>query len=281
MTAVRDASADRPPDLPGRRQQPLRRIASPALWGPLIVFVLVVGAWQSGVFHAIFGFKTFTVPYPSAIVEGFPETWPRLSSAVIATVPAAIAGYVLGMVVGLGTAGLLLLYTPRFAARLVPVLASANALPIAAVAPLLALWVGSGMHLKVLVVAFMCTPTMIVYGVRGLTSVDPMALELMASYEAKPRTLFRVVRVPNALPFVLTAMKSCVVLALIGTIVTEVVTGFQGLGFVIVESLGAFRTVTGWLALLTIAMLGIGWYLLVELLERIVVPWEAAARQRG
>jgi ABC-type nitrate/sulfonate/bicarbonate transport system permease component len=49
----------------------------------------------------------------------------------------------------------------------------------------------------------------------------------------------------------------------------------------IVESLGAFRTVTGWLALLTIATLGIGWYLLVELLERVVVPWEAASRRGG
>jgi NitT/TauT family transport system permease protein len=132
-----------------------------------------------------------------------------------------------------------------------------------------------------MVVAIMCTPTMIVYGVRGLTSVDPTALELMASYDAGRMAVFRSVRVPTALPFVLTAMKSCVVLALIGTIVTEVVTGFQGLGFVIIESLGAFRTVTGWLALLTIASLGIGWYLLVDLLERLIVPWEAAARRRG
>jgi NitT/TauT family transport system permease protein len=89
------------------------------------------------------------------------------------------------------------------------------------------------------------------------------------------------VRIPNALPFVFTALKSSVVLALVGTIVSEEVNGFAGLGYVIVESLGAFRTVTGWLALLTIAGLGIGWYLLIEVVERLVVPWDPTIRQHA
>ena len=94
-----------------------------------------------------------------------------------------------------------------------------------------------------------------------------------------PRADRLVVRVPTALPFLLTAMKSCVVLALIGVIVTEVVTGFTGVGFVIVASLGAFQTVQGWLALLTVAAVGITWYLLIEGIERVVVPWETANRR--
>jgi NitT/TauT family transport system permease protein len=74
-------------------------------------------------------------------------------------------------------------------------------------------------------------------------------------------------------------MKSCVVLALIGTIVTEVVTGFRGIGYVIVASLSAFQTVQGWLALLTVAGIGITWYLLVDLAERVAVPWDSATRR--
>jgi ABC-type nitrate/sulfonate/bicarbonate transport system permease component len=50
---------------------------------------------------------------------------------------------------------------------------------------------------------------------------------------------------------------------------------------VIVNSLGAFRTVQGWLALLSIAALGIGWYVLVELAERLAVPWEPSIREQG
>jgi NitT/TauT family transport system permease protein len=193
--------------------------------------------------------------------------------------PAAITGYFAGIGVGFSVATLIMLVAPGFASRIIPVLSSVNALPIAAVAPLLALWVGPGFHLKVVVIIIMSTPIVVVYTMRGLMSVDPTALELMASYEARDRTVLRTVRVPSALPYLLTAMKSCVVLAMIGTIVTEVVTGFRGIGFIIVASLSAFQTIQGWLALLAVAGIGITWYLLVELAERILVPWDSATRR--
>jgi NitT/TauT family transport system permease protein len=258
-----------------------RRLATPRIWGPLIVLVVVLGAWQSGLFHSLFGFRTFTVPYPDAILAGFGDQLPDLADAIGLTLPAAIVGYIVGLCLGYGISALLVVGAPRLADRLVPLLASANALPIAAVAPLLALWLDGGFHLKVVVVAVMTTPTFVVYVTRGLTSLQPATLELMASYEATPLQVFREVRVPSAMPFLFTAMKSCVVLALIGTIISEVVIGFEGLGYVIVNSLGAFRTVQGWLALLSIAALGIGWYVLVELAERLAVPWEPSIREQG
>jgi NitT/TauT family transport system permease protein len=258
----------------------VRRLATPAVVGPIVVFVVVVGLWQIGVFHAIFNLKTFTVPYPAGIVGGIEEHAPRLVDALAVSLPAAVVGYVAGIAVGFTVASTLMLAAPGLANRLMSVLASVNALPIAALAPLLALWIGGGFVLKALVVVIMITPTVVVYTMRGFTSVDPTTLELLASYEASV-TVFRAVRVPTSLPFLLTAMKSCVVLALIGVIVTEVVTGFTGIGFVIVASLGAFQTVQGWLALLTVSGIGITWYLLLEGLERIAVPWDAAARKGG
>lgn len=257
----------------------LRRAFNPALVGPAVVFVAVLGLWQLGLFHAVFNLKTFTVPYPDGIVAGIEDHGPRLADALVESMPAAFAGYVAGIAVGFTLASILLLAAPQLANRVIPVLASVNAVPIAALAPLLALWVEPGFELKVLVIVIMTTPTVVVYTVRGLTNVNPSALELLASYEASSLTVFRTVRLPTALPFVLTAMKSCVVLALIGTIVTEVVTGFRGIGFVIVASLGAFQTVLGWLALLIVAAIGISWYLLVELVERLAVPWDTATRR--
>jgi NitT/TauT family transport system permease protein len=257
----------------------VRRIATPAVVGPIVVFVVVVGLWQLGVFHAIFNLKTFTVPYPAGIIGGIEEHAPRLADALGVSLPAVLVGYVAGIVTGFTVASILMLAAPGLANRLIPVLASVNALPIAALAPLLALWIGGGLVLKGLVVVIMITPTVVVYTMRGFTSVDPTMLELMASYEATATTVFRAVRVPTALPFLLTAMKSCVVLALIGVIVTEVVTGFNGIGFVIVASLGAFQTAQGWLALIMVAAVGIASYLVIEAIERIVVPWETANRR--
>lgn len=257
----------------------VRRLVNPAVVGPALVFVVVVGLWEAGLFHAIFGLKTFTVPYPSGIVEGIEKNGPDLVEALAESMPAALFGYLAGIAFGFTVASVLMVAAPDLAGRVIPVLASVNAVPIAALAPLLALWVDAGFGLKVLVIVIMTTPTVVVYTMRGFTNVNPTALELLTSYEATNLTVFRTVRVPTALPFVLTAMKSCVVLALIGTIVTEVVTGFRGIGFVIVASLGAFQTVQGWLALLTVAAIGISWYLIVELVERLAVPWDSATRR--
>jgi len=281
MTAATDTGKSRP--TARRRSVPsaIRRVATAAVLGPLVVFLVVVGLWQLGLFHAIFNLKTFTVPYPSGIVGGIEEHAPRLIAALAESLPAAVVGYAGGIALGFALASILVLAAPGLANRVMSVLASVNALPIAALAPLLALWIGAGFGLKAVVVVIMVTPTVVVYTMRGFTSVDPMTLELLDSYEATGATIFRTVRVPTALPFVLTAMKSCVVLALIGVIVTEVVTGFSGIGFVIVASLGAFQTVQGWLALLTVSAIGITWYLLLEGLERVAVPWDAAARKGG
>jgi NitT/TauT family transport system permease protein len=257
-----------------------RRSVNMAIVGPMIVFAAVVALWQIGVFHAIFGFKVYTVPYPDGIIGGIEEHGPKLVDALIESLPASLTGYAAGITVGFSVAALLLLAAPGVANRIIPFLASVNAVPIAALAPLLALWIGPGFQLKVLVIIIMTTPIVVVYTMRGLLSVNPTTLELMASYEAGERTVFRTVRLPTALPFLFTAMKSCVVLALIGTIVTEVVTGFRGIGFVIIASLGAFQTIQGWLALLAVAGIGITWYLLVELAERVIVPWDAATRRR-
>ena len=105
--------------------------------------------------------------------------------------------------------------------------------------------------------------------------------ELMASIEASPGQLFRMVRLPTASPFLFTALKSSVVLALIGTIVSEAVKGFEGLGYVILRSMGRFDAPQAWLALISIAAMGIAWYLLVQAAERMLLPWEAHSRSSG
>jgi NitT/TauT family transport system permease protein len=252
-----------------------------AFVAPVVVLVVGLAVWQAGGFHALFGLKTFTVPYPSAIVGGWSINREEILGAVGVTLPAAVIGYVVGMASGITIASLLVRYAPTLTDRLLPFLTATNSLPIVALAPLVALFTGPGVVLKVVVVAFMTTPIMVVYAVRGLREVDPTAIELMESLEATPGQLYRMVRIRTALPFIFTALKSSIVLALIGTIVAESVRGFEGLGFVISQSMGSFKAVQAWLALISIAVIGITLYVVIEVLERVVVPWEAARRRRG
>lgn len=257
-----------------------RRAWTPILIAPLVVFIVVGVLWQGGAFHALFGLKPFTVPLPSTIVDGVPRNGPQVFSAAGVTLVAALIGYGTGMVVGFAGGSLLVRYLPDLTSRLLPVLTATNSLPIVALAPLVALFTGPGVLLKVIVVTVMTAPIMTVYTVRGLREVDPTVLEMMASFEATPGQVYRVAQVRTALPFVFTALKSSVVLALIGTIVSEAVRGFEGLGYVIVDSMGSFKVAVAWLALVVIAVLGIAWYVLLAVVERIALPWEAQHRHR-
>jgi NitT/TauT family transport system permease protein len=191
-----------------------------------------------------------------------------------------VLGYGSGMTVGFAIGSLLVRFVPDLTSRFLPVLTATNSLPIVALAPLVALFTGDGIVLKVIVVTIMTAPIMTVYTVRGLREVDPTVLEMMASLEATPSQVYRMVQVRTALPFIFTALKSAVVLALIGTIVSEAVRGFEGLGFVIVTSMGSFKGPAAWLALIVISVIGIAWYVAVAVVERVVVPWEVTNRRR-
>lgn len=258
----------------------VRAVTSPLVVAPVVLGVVVIAMWQVGAFHTVFNIKSFTLPYPNTIAAAVGPNSQQILDAIGVTLPAAVAGYVLGMVLGLGLASLLVRFAPRLVNNLLPVLTATNAVPIVALVPVFALWLDDMGLLKVLIVAFMTTPTMVIYAVRGLTNVEPAALELMASIEASDNQVYALLRVPTSLPFLFTAMKSSVVLALIGTIVAETIRGFEGLGFVIADSLSRFNAPKAWLALLVIAAIGIGWYLIVEVLERVALPWESASRKR-
>ena len=258
-----------------------QRILAPVVIAPVTLALVFLTLWQTGTLHGIFSLPTYNVPYPSTIFDELGENGPVIWKAVQASLPAAFIGYAVGMSLGFVIATILVRVAPGTISTILPTLSATNSLPIVALAPLIASFTGSGLLLKVIVVTVMTTPLMTVYAVRGLTSVDPTALELMRSIEATRGQIYRAVRVPTALPFIFTALKSAVVLALIGTIISEAVRGFEGLGYVIIQSMGRWDAPRAWLALLVIAGTGILWYLAVQILERIVLPWEEASRRKA
>jgi NitT/TauT family transport system permease protein len=117
---------------------------------------------------------------------------------------------------------------------------------------------------------------------RGLVQVEPAALELMRSYAASEWTILRKVRIPNALPYFVTALKVVTTFSLIGAIVAEYFGGSNtSLGRRIVESASAFKYEITWGAIALAAVTGIVFYLVVLAIERLVIPWAAALRGEG
>lgn len=222
----------------------------------------------------------FILPPPSAILAALTGASSReLTTAALNTLVEAVGGLAMGV-----SAGVIVAFaTSRWASArdtLLPIAVAANAVPIIAFAPIVNNWFGALNPLsKAVIVAILVFFPVMINVVRGLTQVDASALELMRSYAATDWQVLRRLRVPNALPYFFTALKISATLSLIGAIVGEYFGGSsEVLGRVIVKSASSLRFDVTWAAIFLGAAAGIGFYLVIVTLERLVIPWHASER---
>jgi NitT/TauT family transport system permease protein len=251
----------------------VRRARSVDWLPPLVVFVAVLAFWE--VTFTILQVPAFLIPRPSAIWASLTGEWPTLSKGIVYTASEAIGGLVLG--VSLGTlAGFAASRWATARQTLVPFGTAMSAVPIIALAPIMINWFGFESQLpRVAIVGLMTFFPTMVNSVRGLTSVDPAALELMASYAASERAVLRRLRIPSALPYWFTALRIAVTLAVIGAVVGEFFGGPRyAIGIYVTDSAGNFRFENAWAAIVAACGLGLVLYLAAVALERLVMPWQ-------
>ena len=127
-----------------------------------------------------------------------------------------------------------------------------------------------------MIAAALCFFPVMINTVRGLTTVDPQALELLRSYAASEAVVFRKLRVPNALPFVFTALRLAVTLATIGAVVGEYFAAPRAsLGQYIATYSAFLNFERSWAAIVFACAIGLGLYAVVVIVERLVMPWQA------
>jgi ABC-type nitrate/sulfonate/bicarbonate transport system, permease component len=249
----------------------------------VIVFAGTIGAWELLVRNI--DLRGLPLPAPSAIVRALGENWSNgrwpLGKAAAATLFEAVGGLAIGTSLGVSVA----LLTARFATArevLLPLAIGASAVPIIAFAPLMNNWFGVLNPLsKMMIVAVLVFFPVMVNVTRGLTQVEPSALELLRSYAASEWTILRTLRLPNALPYFFTALKIGTTLSLIGAIVGEYFGGTSDvLGRVVVQSASALRFDVSWAAIILAAIAGIALYLAIIAIERAVIPWHASVRSQ-
>jgi NitT/TauT family transport system permease protein len=132
------------------------------------------------------------------------------------------------------------------------------------------------------IASVLCFFPVFVNVVRGLRSVAPSKIELMRSYAVGELTVFRLVRVPTALPFLFTSLRVASVLAMIGAIVSEYYGGaLDTLGANINQDASLFQFEKAWAEILIACILGIGFYLAVALLERLATRWQPRVEMLG
>jgi NitT/TauT family transport system permease protein len=242
-------------------------------WLPAAVVLVVVIALWEGLIRAL-DVQAFLLPKPSAIVSTFWHTRHELWAAGWFTFQEALGGFALGS----GLAILLALVLARWrilGTALMPYAIAANAIPIIAFAPITNTWFSPlNKSSKIVIAAVLCFFPVLVNTLRGLTSVNPRALELMDSYAAGQLEIFRRVRIPTALPFIFTGLKVATVLAMIGAVVGEYFGGaLNALGVLILTRARVFQFDEAWAGILLACVLGLALYMAVAALERLTLRW--------
>jgi len=236
--------------------------------GALVVFVLI---WRAIVF--IGGYPAFILPTPEAVFGrwlgaiGDGILWPHF----ITTLSEVALGFTVGATSGL-VIGYVLARSALVERLASPYLVAAQAVPILAVAPLLALWFGPGLLSKVVICSLIVFFPVTISTMVGIRSVDPRLIELGRSLRATQRQVLTTLEIPAALPSILGGMRVGVTLAVVGAVVGEWAGAERGLGVLINLARGSlFDIPLMFAALLTLALMGIVLYLAVVLVERQLV----------
>jgi NitT/TauT family transport system permease protein len=240
------------------------RVGPPVAFGvaALLLWELVVTAT---------GVPAFLLPAPSAIAAQFAAAFPTILATSAVTGGNALVGLVAGFVLGVGLA--LLAARSRILAELAtPLVSAAAAIPIVALAPVFTTMFGSTTELpRQLVVTVVVVVPVFVSTARGLAQVQPVHHDLMTALAATPAQMSRFVRLPGAVPFILTGLRLAAPASVIASIVAEYFGGLQnGLGSRITSAAANTAYARAWAFVVASIVLGLLFHLAGLLVERVV-----------
>lgn len=193
----------------------------------------------------------------------------HLAGKALYTWREALIGFGLGAALGVLLA-VLFVHSSLLERALVPYVVASQTIPIVALAPMIVFFVGASVEAVVIVATYLTFFPVTIAMIRGLRSPDPRALELMRSYAANWRHVLFKLRLPASLPYLFTALKITATASVVGAIIGEGPGGVhEGLGWSIIEFNQTY--ITGpeklWAAIFVTALLGIGFYGIVRVVE--------------
>lgn len=233
----------------------------------LLVFLLL---WEAAVW--LFKVKPIMLPPPSTVLRELANEWHWYLGHAWYTLLTTLAGFALAVIGGVGLA-VLLVSSRWFESAVYPLVIALNSVPKVAIAPLFVIWMGTGAEPKIAIAFLIAIFAVIVDTVHGLRSVPQDVLDLGRVLKGSRLDFFVKVRLPSALPSILTGMKVAISLALIGAIVGEFVSSQRGLGYVILSAQGTFDTPRVFAAIFVLVIMGIALFGLLAWLEKRATPW--------
>jgi NitT/TauT family transport system permease protein len=243
---------------------------------PLAALVVLVLVWEFGTMAG--EVPRYVLPSASETLQEMIAEWPLLLENSLSTAVAILIGFLLSIVIGIGV-GLLIVWIRPVEQTVWPLLVGSQAIPKIALAPIFVVWFGFGLTPRIVMAFLISFFPMVVATVAGMRAIQPELVFVSRCMGLSPAQSFIKVRFPNALPHIFDGLKVAIALAAVGAVVGEFVGSDSGLGNVMLRALGLTNTPLLYAGIIVLTGLAILMFLVVEVLERLAIPWHVSQRR--
>jgi len=239
-------------------------------WSPLVVLVAVLVLWQLVVM--LFGVPEFIFPSPLQITREFIEFKGPLLEAAWKTFWVTMLGFGIAIVVGV-MLGFLIGSSRLAYTALYPLMVAFNAVPKAAIVPILVVWFGIGLGPGILTAFLISFFPITVNIATGLATLEPELEDVLRVLGAKRRDVLVKVGLPRSMPYFYGSLKVAITLAFVGTVLAEMTAGDSGIGYLISSAGSQQRTPLAFAGLVTIGVMAMAMYELFSWIEKRTTGW--------
>jgi NitT/TauT family transport system permease protein len=237
---------------------------------PALGIGLLIAIWHVCV--VAFNVPVAVLPRPGLVLDATLVHWQLIVSEGWVTLLESLYGFLLAFALGVPLA-VAISSSRTLNLMFYPLLIATQSLPKVALAPLILVWLGTGIESKLAIAWLVAFFPIVVDTATGLRNTPAEFLDLAASVRANALQTFWKIRFPAALPFVLSGSKVAITLAVIGAVVGEFIGSNEGLGNLLLVANSQVNAPLAFACLIGLGVIGIGLYAAVAGIEALLKPW--------
>ncbi|MEM4519724.1 MAG: ABC transporter permease [Sulfolobales archaeon] len=237
---------------------------------PLLTLLFLGIVWELLV--KALNIPNYVLPSPSVIADTSARYSWYLTLNLLDTLVAALTGLAIAAVFSLALS-LPLAYSEVIRESIYPLITGFNAIPRAALVPLLALWFGLGAVPKVLTAFLIAFFPILVPTLTAMITMEKELWEMLRSFGASKGQILAKVAIPRAMPYFLSSLHMGLTSAFVGAVIAEMVASDKGLGYVILSSTSRLDTSLAFACLILLALTTFVISKVLSIVERRVVKW--------
>lgn len=239
-------------------------------WSPLVLLMVLVALWQ-GV-CVLFAIPEFIFPAPTQIAQAMGEFSGPIAEAAWKTFWVTMVGFGISIVVGV-LLGFLVGSSRLAYAAVYPLLVAFNAVPKAAIVPILIVWFGIGVGPGILTAFLISFFPITVNMATGLATLEPELEDVLRVLGAKRMDVLMKVGLPRSMPFFYGSLKISITLAFVGTVLAEMTAGDSGIGYLMQSAGSQQRLALAFAGLVVIGAMAMLMYELFSAVEKHTTAW--------